>query len=590
MSAPVGSAWKDQSLSVIAPKPLSSSSPPDVPRPSDYAVLKPKSCLACRKRKVKCDRQLPCANCSRWSIECNFPSPIRRCPRARIKPDARSRGDQALHDKIHILEAQISELAGTVNTQADMIRSLATPGASTFPLSHTWAHAVTPLHPPFALGKIYWQVFLERVDPLIKVVHRPSASRILRSGLDNPVSLNESQGALLQVIYFASVSAMDEADIQSNLQMSKSTAISTYRMAAEQALARAGFVTTNDWTTLQALVLFIALSRLQNNHKNAWNLSGLAVRLDLSMEEDGSHFGAEMRRRLRWHLWYLNRRIRNDRGQSSSAVNQSSTSSVGVEMPLNCHDSEIRTNMMASPANQDSWTEMSFCLLRYDLAATERVVESDAPWLVKTNAVRECQRRLRSKYLAFCNGTESIHWLASHISDVIITEMWMKLYSPQFNPIDSPGSSDHAFREQLFDAAVDILDTKKRLEDEIAARKWEWTLGGYLQYIPLAFLLNELLGRPSDPRVDAAWEVAEKSFHRWSEDARKSAAGATLTELMSSALSARQEAANLQAIADTCLVPDQSIFDEFSVGPVYPDTMPDMFQLGLPAEWGIHQP
>ncbi|KAL4880207.1 hypothetical protein BJY04DRAFT_191909, partial [Aspergillus karnatakaensis] len=517
-----------------------------------------------------------------------FPSPVRRCPRARIKSSPRARGDQALHDRIHMLEAQLLELTDTVNSQADRLQTLNTPGASMFPLGHSWAHTVASLHPPLALGRTYWQIFLERIDPLMKVVHRPSASRILRKGLDNPTSLNEAQGALLQVIYLACVSAMDAEDVQSSLQMSKATAISTYRKAAEQALARAGFLTTNDWTTMQALVLFIALSRLHNDHKSAWNLAGLAERLDFSLEEDSSRFGVEMRRRTRWHLWYLNRRIRDDRGQSYSAANQINSSPADIELPSNCRDSELCTNMTAPPTAQNGWTEMSFCLLRYDLAATERIVGSDAPWLIKTKAVTDCQRRLYSKYLTFCDGSESIHWLACHISYVMITEMWMKLYNTQFTSTEPLSASDLIIRDQLFDAAVDILDTRKRLDIELAARKWEWTLGGYFQYVPLTFLLNELRWRRSDPRVDAAWDVAEKSFQRWSDDARKSANGVMLTELMANARSARQEAADFQTIADSYLVPDHGVLDDLSVGPVYPNTMAeDVFQSVLSSDWGI---
>ncbi|KAL2818335.1 hypothetical protein BJX63DRAFT_71082 [Aspergillus granulosus] len=592
MATPLGSTWTDQSLSVIAPKPLPSSSSSEASLAADYAVLKPKSCLACRKRKVKCDRQVPCGNCSRWTIECIFPSPIRRCPRARTKPGAaRSRGDQALHDRIHMLETQVSELTGTVNAQAERLQSLTTPGASMFPLSHAWGHSVEPLHPSLALGQTYWRVFLERVDPLIKVVHRPSASRILRSGMDNPTSLNEGQGALLHVIYLACISAMDEADIQANLQMSKATAVSTYRMAAEQALARAGFLTTNDWNTMQALVLFIALSRLQNNHKSAWTLAGLAERLDVSLEEDNSHFGAEMRRRLRWHMWYLNRRIQDDRGSNPSP------SLVRVDLPLNCHDSELSRTMTTQPNMRSGWTEMSFCLLRYDLATTERIVESDASWIIKTKAVRACQDRLHTKYLTYCDGSEPIHWLACHISYVMITEMWMKLFCPQFfaasapspSSLDPEGSSAHAVRDQLFDAAVDILDTQKRLEKEIASRNWEWTLNGYFQYVPLVFLLNELRWRRSDPRTDRAWEIAERSFGRWSEEAKRSVHGGLLTELIGSVLAARQEAREFQSIADSYLVPDNGVLgDGFSMGqdPSWPDMLPsDMFQFGLPVDW-----
>ncbi|KAL4975641.1 hypothetical protein BDW66DRAFT_160279 [Aspergillus desertorum] len=567
MTTPLGSTRVKQSLSEIAPKPLSSSSPSDASTPPDYAILKPKSCLACRKRKVRCDRQLPCTNCSRWSIECIFPSPVRRCPRARTKPRARSSTDQALQDRIHTLEAQISALTETVNAQAERIRSLVTPRDSVFPLSQTWAHATMSLHPSLALGWKYWQLFLEKVDPLIKVVHRPSAFRILRIGLNNPTSLDAGEGALLQVFYLACVSAMDATDVQSSLHMSKSTALTTYRLAAEHALARSGFMTTTEWTTMQALVLFIALSRLQNDYKSAWNLVGLAERLDMSMEEDSSVFGAEMRRRVRWHLWYLNRRIRSDRGQSSSPPGQYMPSPSLVELPLNCHDSELRTDMTAPLTSQTGWTEMSFNLLRYDLAITERIVESDASWLLKTKAVSECQRRIHSEYLNYCDGSESIHWLACHIAYVMITEMWMKLYSPQFLAIDSIETLDYTVRDQLFDAAVDILDTQKRLEVEIAARKWEWTLGGYFQHVPLAFLLSELCWRRNDPRVDAAWDVAARSFERLSEDARKSAHGVMLTELMSNALSARQETANLRTLKDSYLIPNKAIFDNSSVGP-----------------------
>ncbi|KAL4774560.1 hypothetical protein BDW60DRAFT_160403 [Aspergillus nidulans var. acristatus] len=592
MAASLGSTRVRQSLSEIAPKPLSSSSPSNASTPQDYTVLKPKSCLACRKRKVRCDRQLPCTNCSRWSVECIYPSPVRKCPRVRTKPRTRTSNDQALHDRIHTLEAQISGLTQTVNAQAERIRSLAAPGDSLFPLSHTWAHATMSLHPSLALGRKYWQLFLEKVDPLIKVVHRPSVSRILRGGLNDPTSLGEGEGALLQVFYLACVSAMDVMDVQSSLQMSKSTALTTYRLAAEQALARSGFMTTSNWTIMQALVLFIALDRLQGNHKSAWNLAGLAERLDVSLEEDNSPFGAEMRRRVRWHLWYLNRRIRGDRGQSPSLPSQPIPSPSVVELPLNCHDSELRTDMTAPLTNQPGWTEMSFCLLRYDLATTERIVESDASWLFKTRAVSECQRRIHLKYLNYCDGSEPIHWLASHIAYVMITEMWMKLYSPQFAAVDSTETLDHDVRDQLFDAAVDILDTQKRLEVETAARKWEWTLGGYFQYVPLTFLLNELCWRRNDPRVDAAWDVAERSFQRLSEHARKSAPGVMLTELMSKALSARQETADFQTTEDAYLVSEQAVNDNFSVGPVFTGTiktMPsDMPQLGLSADWAVY--
>ncbi|KAE8403080.1 hypothetical protein BDV37DRAFT_148258 [Aspergillus pseudonomiae] len=34
-----------------------------------------RSCLECRRRKIKCDRSLPCAYCVRTHIQCAYPQP-----------------------------------------------------------------------------------------------------------------------------------------------------------------------------------------------------------------------------------------------------------------------------------------------------------------------------------------------------------------------------------------------------------------------------------------------------------------------------------------------------------------------------------
>jgi hypothetical protein len=41
------------------------------------AAQKPRSCVTCRQRKVRCDKQTPCSNCRRGGIPCVLPSPER---------------------------------------------------------------------------------------------------------------------------------------------------------------------------------------------------------------------------------------------------------------------------------------------------------------------------------------------------------------------------------------------------------------------------------------------------------------------------------------------------------------------------------
>lgn len=53
----------------------------------DYpAALKHFSCLACRQRKIKCNRQDPCLNCKRSGSQCNFIPPVRGKPKRKKTP------------------------------------------------------------------------------------------------------------------------------------------------------------------------------------------------------------------------------------------------------------------------------------------------------------------------------------------------------------------------------------------------------------------------------------------------------------------------------------------------------------------------
>ncbi|KAL8746716.1 MAG: hypothetical protein Q9190_001309 [Brigantiaea leucoxantha] len=76
----------------------------------------PRSCVTCRKRKVRCDKGHPCANCNRAGIECIFPGPGRAPRRSRKPPDtellARLR---RLEGVVQNLGKNIDEEPGTID-------------------------------------------------------------------------------------------------------------------------------------------------------------------------------------------------------------------------------------------------------------------------------------------------------------------------------------------------------------------------------------------------------------------------------------------------------------------------------------------
>lgn len=70
--------------------------------------LNPRSCVTCRRRKVKCDKKQPCSNCARAKIECIFPGPG-RAPRKSRKP-----ADGELMDRLRRLEGVVQSLNAQV--------------------------------------------------------------------------------------------------------------------------------------------------------------------------------------------------------------------------------------------------------------------------------------------------------------------------------------------------------------------------------------------------------------------------------------------------------------------------------------------
>jgi hypothetical protein len=74
-------------------------------------LLNPRSCVTCRRRKVKCDKKPICTNCIKAHIECVYPSPG-RAPRKPRKPQ-----DSELIDRLKKLEGVVQMLGSQVQPE-----------------------------------------------------------------------------------------------------------------------------------------------------------------------------------------------------------------------------------------------------------------------------------------------------------------------------------------------------------------------------------------------------------------------------------------------------------------------------------------
>lgn len=107
-----------------------------------------------------------------------------------------------------------------------------------------------------------WQIFLDRVNPLLKVVHIPTLQPYVMDGAISIGNVPLNYQALLFAVYTISAVSMSVAEAPEMLGMSREDAIQRYTKGMKTALVTFDFMKNYDMAALQALLLYIVSSHL----------------------------------------------------------------------------------------------------------------------------------------------------------------------------------------------------------------------------------------------------------------------------------------------------------------------------------------
>lgn len=104
-----------------------------------------------------------------------------------------------------------------------------------------------------------FQVYVEQVDPVIKILHRPSLSKLMEK---NEPYLTYPKGhvyvtALGAAVCYAAACSLTENQCRRMFQAGKLSIVATLRRTCERALEQADVLSTQDMTVLQAFVLYL---------------------------------------------------------------------------------------------------------------------------------------------------------------------------------------------------------------------------------------------------------------------------------------------------------------------------------------------
>ncbi|KAL9036419.1 MAG: hypothetical protein Q9180_004313 [Flavoplaca navasiana] len=582
----------------------------------------PRSCVTCRKRKVRCDKRHPCSNCNRAAIECIFPGPGRAPRRSRKPPDAEllarlrrlegvvqhlgknldeegERGEDDVRDepppvndtdashpkspkeekeipkacglfngpeprkksadgvtkefgRLQVEEGrsryvsnkfwnslgeEIAEMRDILDDPTDDEGDYPSPGSGSsasanhqgfiFSFSSTIL-SLRNFHPPPNQILTYWEVYKENVDPLVKILHRPTTEGTLREAAKDLDHISKSLEVMMFSIYFAAVTSLSDEECINMTGIEKESALKKYRFAFEQAMARAGFLNTTELVVLQSFTIFLICVRRNDMTRSVWMLTGLLIRLaqSLGLQRDGEQFGispfeTDMRRRLWWQIVHLDLRASEDHGSEPTILEQS----FDTRFPLNIQDEDIDPSMKEPPPEHEGATEMTFDLIRYSVSTTARRLSYVPPGPGKCRnksemftlehkerLIEELNQHIENKYLKHCDMSVPIHWVAGTVLRLVLAKMWLIVHHPlQREDPDKRGLSEET-KNRLFRTSVEVIQWSNLLEKEQSTRKWGWLFRTYVQWHAVAFVLSQLCIRSKGPEVDQAWKVINEIF------------------------------------------------------------------------------
>ncbi|EED18904.1 C6 transcription factor, putative [Talaromyces stipitatus ATCC 10500] len=392
------------------------------------------------------------------------------------------------------------------------------------PESNHKPESLISLHPSSqALPKLR-EIYADRVDPWIKILHLPTFWAALTDGVRHPQIMPKSLEAALFAFYLATVSALSENECQEVFGAQKEVIYSRYRAATRQALVNARFLSTSSQMTLRAFTLFIMCVRNTYRVDTLFVLSGIAIRLarKMGLHRDGtslglSPFDTEMRRRLWWHLVRVDFRTADVLGTRPSM----DLSSGDTRKPLNVEDEDLNPDMVDQPPERNGITSMTLCLIQCETMETLQRFSTSSPgnvrWEIlfsgdisvakKDSIINQIEDHMERKYLRYCDPSNSLHIMASIMIRSSLCKMKLFAHTRRQFANNATQTSQRE-RNIVFENAIKLLEYVALLKGgQHGLEKYMWQIGTSYLWNAILYVLIETRHRKTGSEVNRSWQL-----------------------------------------------------------------------------------
>ncbi|KAF4981235.1 hypothetical protein FZEAL_2923 [Fusarium zealandicum] len=412
------------------------------------------------------------------------------------------------------------------------------------------------VHPSPNMVIRLWTIYTRNVDPLMKILHRPTITKQLQTHIGSPTSnsFSPATNALIFTIYFCAAACLRPETCQNQLGESRDVLVNRYRNSVERALAEADYLCTNELETLQALTLYTSMIRTCLHNRTSWALTSLVIRLaqglGLHRDGDGHRFTpyvAEMRRRL-WHfIVVLDVRGSEDRG--AEAILTKARFDTATPTPIDDEDFGPESTgplvPKSTPAENVICMCTAMCSSIFGLLSHPHFNSAGEPehFMYTEEELIAQIRGLETNFIHTAVPSHLPSVYASEIARVVILKLWLNIQYP-FAGGKAP-NKPRVSKETMLRTAVSIMELRDRMTRMQWQDRFDWWTDTYVQWHPLAVALAELCVQTEGELVDKAWAVVEHNFPSSRDHIADTASGSLwrpIKKLLKKAKTARAEA------------------------------------------------
>jgi hypothetical protein len=386
-------------------------------------------------------------------------------------------------------------------------------------------------HPTHTNAMFLWETYVDRVEPLCKILHVPSAAGTVARASKMPEKASRTDECLLFAIYHFAVFSMTEDECIGQLGQSRAALTQKYHFATRQALVNASFLKTTELQILQTLVIFLIPCAYFYDSNTYWILTGVAVRIAqrMGLHRDGETHGlppfeVQMRRRIFYRLLPLDANAGQLSGTGLSIVSVA----WDTKEPLNIDDDQIWPGMTEAPKEEKGASEMIFCLSR--ACVGKYFAKAGRPSNGSGSAhFKDCQEaelviskaesEVEENYIRYCDVINPLHFLTICSIRSGITAMRLRIRLPK---IRNQSATDEEKRH-TFQLARKILDTDSAACANTSLRKYSWHMrplflwGTWDSLVVVLTILWRNYNILSLLEVDDVWKSLESIFYNHDE-------------------------------------------------------------------------